>query len=179
MEATFVAHDDSAPRIRSRRNLERNDFGRSLDESGRRTGRERQVVQIMVGDCNDGGIEVRCEIADRCNCDAREGTIEVPMLEAMGIACDDCGFIAVCVVGVIAVTVGTVILVVMFVMVMVRFVGAIGTMNVRMVSSAMPMMNYAHGAECLSLGIDSPTSVLLMASRYRISLRGFRNPVTK
>jgi hypothetical protein len=40
------------------------------------------------------------------------------MLEAMGIACDDCGFIAVCVVGVIAVTEGTVIPVVMFLMVM-------------------------------------------------------------
>ncbi len=63
----------------------------------------------MVGDCNDCRIEVGCEIADRCDCDAREWAIEVPMLETMRIARDDCGFIAVGVVSVIAVTVGMVI----------------------------------------------------------------------
>jgi len=99
----------------------------------------------MVGDCNDGRREVGCDIAERCDCDALERTIEVPMLEAMRIACDDCGFIAVGVVGVIAMTVGMV-LAAMFVMVMVmRFAGAIVvTMDVRIVSSAVPMMKQAH-----------------------------------
>ena len=99
----------------------------------------------MVGDWTDGAIEVGCDIVDRCDSDAREWAIEVPMLEAMRIACDDCGFIAVGVVGVIAMTVGMV-LVAMFVMVMmVRFAGAIVvTMDVRIVSSAVPMMKQAH-----------------------------------
>jgi hypothetical protein len=100
----------------------------------------------MVGDCNDGGIEIGRDIADWCDCDSGEGTIEVPMLEAMRIACDDRCFITVCVVGVIAVTVGLVIFVVVFVMVIVRFVGAIVAMDVRIVSAAVPMMNQAHDA---------------------------------
>ncbi len=48
----------------------------------------------MVGDCNDDGIEAGCDLADRSNCDASEGTVEVPMLEPMGIACDDWVFIS-------------------------------------------------------------------------------------
>jgi len=113
----------------------------------------------MLGDRNDGGIEIGCDIADRCNCDAREGTIEVPMLEAMGIACDDCGFIAVYVVGVIAVTVGMVIFVGVFVIVTVRFIRGVVMMDVRIVSSAVPMMNQAHDVRrtrnlCPSIGIS-------------------------
>jgi hypothetical protein len=96
----------------------------------------------MVDDCNDGGIEVGCEIANRCDCDAFEWPIEVPMLEAMGIACDDCRFVAVNVVSVIAVTAGMVIIGVVRVIVMVRFFGAI-VMDVRIVPSAMPMMKDA------------------------------------
>ena len=99
----------------------------------------------MVGDCNDCSVEVGCEIVDRRDCDALEWPIKVPMLEAMRIARDDCGFIAASVVGVIAVTVGMVI-VAMFVMVMVvRFVGAVFmAMDVRIVSPAVPMMKQTH-----------------------------------
>lgn len=100
----------------------------------------------MVGDRYDGGIEVGCDIADRCDGDAGEPTVEVPMLKAIGIACDDRGFVAVYVVGVIAVTVRMVIFLVVIVMVMVRFIGAIVTMDVRIVSSTVPMMNQAHDA---------------------------------
>jgi len=98
----------------------------------------------MVGDRYNGGIEVGCNIADRCNRDAGEGTVEVPMLKAMGTACDDRGFVAVYVVSVIAVTVRMVIFVAVFVMV--RFLGAIVAMDVRIVSSTVPMMNQAHDA---------------------------------
>jgi len=99
----------------------------------------------MVGDWTDGAIEVGCDIADRCDCDALEGAVEMPMLKAVGIAGDDRSFVAVGVVGVVAVTVGMVILVVVFVMVMmVGFIGAIVTMDVRIVSSAVSMMNQAH-----------------------------------
>ncbi len=41
-------------RLKAGGNLEKNDFGRMLDESGRRTGRQRQAVQVMIGDYNDG-----------------------------------------------------------------------------------------------------------------------------
>ena len=69
------------------------------------------------------------------------------MLEPMRIAGDDRRFIAVYVIGVIAVTVRVVMLAVAaFVAVMVRFVGSIVMMDVRIVSSAMPMMNDAHDA---------------------------------
>jgi hypothetical protein len=40
-------------RLKAGGNLERNDFGRKLDERGRRTGRQRQAVQVMIGDYND------------------------------------------------------------------------------------------------------------------------------
>ena len=137
-------------------NLERNDFGRKLDESGRRAGRSRQAVQIMIGDCNDGGRGIVYDIADWRYCSALEGTIKVPMLKPMRITCDDRGFIAMYVISVIAVTVRIVIFVVVFVIVMVRFIRGIVVMDVRMVSSAVPMMNYAHDARrtpdpCLSI----------------------------
>ncbi len=136
--------------LKGRGNLERDDFGKGLDESGRRTGCERQSFQIMVVDYNNDGQRIDSEVANRRNCDARERAIEVPMLEPMWIARDDRGFIAVHVVGVVAVTVRVMMIaVVMFVMVMVRIFGAIMTMNVRIVSPAMPMMNDAHDARCL------------------------------
>ena len=130
-------------RPRSRGNLERNDLERSLDEGGRRTGCHRQALQIMVGEYYDGGIEVGREVGERCDSDALEWAIEVPMLEAMGIACDDCGFIAVYVVGVIAMAVRMVVPVVMSVMVVgVRFIAGIMAMNVRVVSPAMTMIEH-------------------------------------
>ncbi len=130
-------------------NLERNDFEEKLDEKRRRTGRQRQAVQIMIGDCNDGRRRIVTDITDWRYCDALERTIEVPMLEPMRIACYDRGFIAMYVIGVIAVTVRFVTLVVVFVIVMVRFTRGIAVMDVRMVSSAVPMMNHAHDARRL------------------------------
>ena len=123
-------------------NLERNDFGRKLDESGRRAGRSRQAVQIMIGDCNDGGRGIVYDIADWRYCSALEGTIKVPMLKPMRIAYDDRGFIALYVISVITVTMRMV----MFVIVMVRSIRSIVVMDVRIVSSAVPMMNQAHDA---------------------------------
>jgi imidazoleglycerol phosphate dehydratase HisB len=115
-----------------------------LDEKRRRTSCQRQAIQIMIGDDNDDAIEAGREIADRCNCDARKGAIEVPMLKSMRVARDDRRFIAMHVIGVIAMTVGMVMSVIMFVTVMMRFVGVIVPMDVRIVAAAVPMMNQAH-----------------------------------
>lgn len=98
----------------------------------------------MIGDCNDGGRGIVYDIADWRYCNALEGTIKVPMLKPMRIALDDRCFIAMYVISVIAVTVRTVIFVVVFVMV--GFTRGILAMDVRMVSSAVPMMNQAHDA---------------------------------
>jgi hypothetical protein len=103
----------------------------------------------MIGDCNDGGRRIVPDITDWRYCNALEGTIEVPMLEPMRITCDDRGFIAMYVISVIAVTVRIVTFVVVFVIVMVRFTRGIVVMDVRMVPSAVPMMNYAHDARSL------------------------------
>ncbi len=130
-------------------NLERNDFGRKLDDSGRRTGCQRQAVQIMIDNCKDGRRRIVPDIADWRYCDALERTIEVPMLKPIRIAGDDRGFIAMYVIGVIAVTVRIVTFVVVFVIVMVRLTRGIVEMDVRMVPSAVPMMNHAHDARCL------------------------------
>jgi hypothetical protein len=73
----------------------------------------------------------------------------VPVLKPMRIAYDDRGFIAMYVVSVIAVAVRMVIFVVVFVIVMVRFICGIVVMDVRIVSSAVPMMNQAHDARRL------------------------------
>jgi hypothetical protein len=104
----------------------------------------------MVGDCNDGGIEVLCETADGRNCDALEGAIEVPMIEAIGIACDARRFIAMYVISVIAVTARIVTFVLAFVVVVVRFTRGIVVMDVRMVSSAMAMIERAHDIDRMS-----------------------------
>lgn len=99
----------------------------------------------MIDGYDNGSRRIASEVANWRDCDALERAIEVPMLEPMRIARDDRGFIAVHVVGVIAVTVRVMMLaVVMFVMVMVRIFGVIVTMNVRIVSSAVPMMDDAH-----------------------------------
>jgi len=66
------------------------------------------------------------------------------MLKPTRITCDDRGFIAMYVISVIAVTARTMIFVVVFVMM--RFTRGIVVMDVRMISSAVPMMNYAHDA---------------------------------
>jgi hypothetical protein len=125
--------------------LERDDFEKRLDESGRRTGCERQAVQMMIDGYDNGGRRIDAEVANWRDCDARERAIEVPMLEPMRIARDHRCFIAVHVVGVITVTVRVMMLaVVMFVTVMVRIFGVIMAMDVRIVSSTMPMMNHAH-----------------------------------
>lgn len=106
----------------------------------------------MVGDRYDGGIEIGCDLADGGNCDAREGTVEVPMLKAMGVARDDRGFIAPYVVGVVAVTVRMVIFVPVFVAAMMRFSrGIVVPMNVWMVSSAVTMTKGAHDLDRISL----------------------------
>lgn len=73
----------------------------------------------------------------------------MPMLKPMRIADDDRGFIAMYVISVIAVTVRIVTCVVVFVIVMVRFIRRIVMMGVRIVSSAVPMMNQAHDARRL------------------------------
>ena len=113
---------------------------------------------MMIDGDDNGGQRLASELADWRDCDALELPIEVPMLEPMRIARDDRRFVAIYVVGVVAMTVRVMMLaVVMFVMLMMRFIGAIVTMNVRMISSAMSMMNHAHDAGCLSLGIDFPT----------------------
>jgi hypothetical protein len=59
----------------------------------------------MVSDYNDGDREFVYDIADWRDCEALEGTIEVPMLQPMRIARDDRGFVATHVIGVITVTV--------------------------------------------------------------------------
>ena len=105
----------------------------------------------MVDGYDNGGRGLASEIANWRDCDALERAIEMPMLEPMRIARDDPRFIAVYVVGVIAVTVRVVMLVVvMFVMMMVRFIASIVTMDVRIVSAAMPMMNDTHDARSIS-----------------------------
>ena len=66
------------------------------------------------------------------------------MGEPLGITCDDRGFVAMRVISVIAVTVRTVLFVIVLVLVMARFIRSIAMMDVRMISSAMPMMKQAH-----------------------------------
>lgn len=68
------------------------------------------------------------------------------MLQPMRITCDDRCFIAMHVISVIAMTMRIVIFVVVFVIVMVRFTRSIVAMDVRTVSSAVPMTNDAHDA---------------------------------
>ena len=105
----------------------------------------------MIDGYDNGGRGLASEVANWRDCDAFERAIEVPMLEPMRIAGDDRRFIAIYVIGVIAVTVRVVTLAVAaFVAVMVRFVGSIVMMDVRIVSSAMPMMNDAHDARSIS-----------------------------
>jgi hypothetical protein len=125
----------------------------------------------MLDGYDNGGRRLASGIANWRDGDALEWAIEVPMLEPTRIARDNRRFVAVYVVGVVAVTVRMMMLAVMIVMmVIVPCTGVIVMMDVRIVSSAMPMMNHAHDAGCLSLGIDFPTSVLPVASRYRVSL---------
>lgn len=100
----------------------------------------------MISKCNDGNREFVYDLADWRGCAALEGTVEVPMLKPMRITRDDRGFIAVHVINVITVTVRMVIFVRVFVTMIVRFIRGIVMMDVRIVSSAMPMMNQAHDA---------------------------------
>ena len=121
----------------------------------------------MIGDCNDGGRGIVYDIADWRYCNALEGTIKVPMLKPMRIALDDRCFIAMYVISVIAVTVRTVIFVVVFVMV--GFTRGILAMDVRMVSSAVPMMNQAHDARpipTLSLSIATSPFDSTISTRH-------------
>jgi hypothetical protein len=69
------------------------------------------------------------------------------MLKPMRIAGDNRGLIAIYVIRVIAVTLRMVISVLEFLVLMVRFVGVIVTMDVRIVSSAVTMMDYAHDTD--------------------------------
>jgi hypothetical protein len=66
------------------------------------------------------------------------------MLKPMRIACDDRRFITIYVVSVVAVTVRMAIFVLVFMVVMVRFPRGMVVMDVRMVSSAVPMIKRAH-----------------------------------
>ena len=98
----------------------------------------------MLGDCNDGGRGTGPDLTDWRDRDALEGTIEVPMLKPMRIACNERRFITIYVVSVVAVTVRMVIVVFVFMVVMVRCPRGIVVMDVRMVSSAVPMIKRAH-----------------------------------
>lgn len=127
-----------------------------LEENGWRTGGLRQTIQIMISKCNDGNREFVYDVADWRGCAALEGTVEVPMLKPMRITRDDRGFIAVHVINVITVTVRMVILVRVFVIMIVRFIRGIVMMDVRIVSSAMPMMNQAHDARSARFSDSNP-----------------------
>ena len=122
--------------------LERNDIKKRLEGSGRRTSCQWQAVQVMIGDGNDVSRRIIPDSMDRRNCDAFERTIEVPMLQPIRTTCDDRGFIAMHVISVIAVTMPMMTVAVMFVIMMMRL--AVVVMDVRIISSAVPMMNYAH-----------------------------------
>lgn len=104
----------------------------------------------MVGDCKDGDWRILPDITDRRDCDGLEGTIEVPMLKPMGITCDDRRFIAMYVISVIAVTARIVTFVLVLVVVVVRFTRGIMVMDVRMISSAMVMIERAHDVDRMS-----------------------------
>jgi hypothetical protein len=49
----------------------------------------------VIDNRKDNGGEIALDIADWRDCDALEGTIEVPMLKPMRIAYDDRGLIAI------------------------------------------------------------------------------------
>ena len=98
---------------------------------GRRTGCEWQASQVTLDDCDKGGREITLDIGDWRYCYALEGTIEVPMLEPMRIACDDRGFVAMSVISVIAVTLRNVFFVIVFVLAMMRFIRGIVTLDGR------------------------------------------------
>lgn len=98
----------------------------------------------MIDNCNDGGGGIVSDILDWRDCDGLEATIEVPMLKPTGITCDNRGLIAMYVVSVIAVTTRMLIFVLVLVVVIVRFTCRIVVMDVRMVSSAMAMIEGAH-----------------------------------
>jgi hypothetical protein len=102
----------------------------------------------MIDNCNDGGGGIVSGIADWRDCDGLEVVIEVPVLKPMRIACDDRGFIAIYVISVIAVTARMLIFVLVFVVV--RFTRGIVVMDVRMVSSAMTMIERAHDIDRMS-----------------------------
>ncbi len=102
--------------------------------------------QVTVDGREVGGREIALDVGDWRDCYLREGTIEVPMLEPMRVACNDRGFVTIRVISVIAVTARTVLFVSVFVSVMMRSVPSIVMMDVRVVSSAMPMMNQAHNS---------------------------------
>ena len=101
----------------------------------------------MINNCNEANRKVVVEIANRRKRDALERTIEVPMLKLMRSAGNNRGLIAMYVIRVIAVTLRMVISVLEFLVLMVRFVGVIVTMDVRIVSSAVTMMDYAHDTD--------------------------------
>ena len=96
----------------------------------------------MIDNRNDGGGGIVFDIADWRDCDALKGTIEVPMLKPMRIACDDRRFIAMYIISMIAVTARIVTFVLVFVVV--GFTRGIVLMDVRMVSSTMAMIEGAH-----------------------------------
>ena len=95
----------------------------------------------MIDDFKDHDRQIGPKITARAR-DALEGTIEVPMSKPMRIACDDRRFITMYVISMIAVTARIVALVLAFVVV--GFTRGIVVMDVRMVSSTMPMMEDAH-----------------------------------
>jgi len=97
----------------------------------------------MIDNCKDKGQRIGSDIADRRDCDALEGTIEVPMLKPVRITCDDRRLIAMYVISVIAVTVRIVVFVLAFVVAMVRCTRGIVMMNVRMVSPTVAMIEDA------------------------------------
>ena len=74
----------------------------------------------------------------------------MPVLKPMRITCDDRRFIAMYVISVIAVTARIVTYVLVFVVVVVRSTRSIVVMDVRMVSSAMAMIERAHDIDRMS-----------------------------
>jgi hypothetical protein len=95
----------------------------------------------MIDDRSEANRKVVFEVADWRNRDALEAPIEVPMFQPMRITRHDRRFVAMRVISMIAVTVRTVIFVMVLVLVMVRFIRGILMMDVRIISSTMPMMN--------------------------------------
>ena len=96
----------------------------------------------MIDDRKDSDRQIVPKLTALRDCDALEGTIEVPMHKPMRIACDDRRFITIYVISMIAVTARIVALI--FAFVVVGLTRGIVVMDVRMVSSAMLMIEDAH-----------------------------------